>query len=209
MIVGVVTAVLSVAVLVTFIIVRWCQWRSIQPNERVHGYRICYRENSVRPWPGMTEALEVLEDVAREHAPSDYWIEVVPYHELIKTPAAPTGFRDKKRLVPRPAPRTEEEAAQLWIRTAGRRYARFLPFTKKHTIISLRQLRRGGTRIDKVMRREEGATVFAGDSALFHEVCQHVLAFRRAGSWNELHAVPELKELERACHKAYDARLLE
>lgn len=205
MVIGIVIAIIVVALFVATPIYLWYQYDQEKPRDFIeapYGFRygIRWRDVAVQPWPGLENAVHAMqvaiidkygEQLAKEKRLLDFWIDVYPKNAALRTPEMPNGtFRDQNGKITQAAGTISFEGY-------------FMGLVKRLCVLV----------VQIYSKREDlpdGTVWYSGEllpadrSRLFHEVACHVVPYRLTGNANA-EEDPKWEPLAEAMHLAYSA----
>lgn len=206
-IVGFIILGLIVVGTVAGIVVRHVLWKKGAPKSEYRKVRYEYRPGCVE-WSDMHDAIDTLWEQLggdADHVASGLWVTVFPYEEPIRSRTSPTGYIAKSGMPAQP-PTTEEEAKERYVLNGVTEFEKEWPTSRSVAVVRVRQLRSGDSAIDSRLRRGSGPVGDAVGSALFHEIAEHVLPYRKGEGANAGHDRPELTDLSKALSIALRAK---
>lgn len=202
--VGYTIITLSVVCSAIPLFIKWIRWKRYLPTYYHRGIGVTYQENTVRCWLGIEEAINAVVEIGKTTQYKDYldfWIEVIPYHGRIRNKTVQTGFIKDGQNVE--APRTEVEAESVQKVMGSITTARFLPITKIYYVIQVIQIKDGPSKARIRLGIGNGPIQDAGQSAIFHEICQHMFPSRHGEGVNYDHSKDYLQAMEDRMHNLY------
>lgn len=202
--IGYIIIALSIVLTSIFLFIKWRAWKRYQPTWTHRGIGVIYQEDAVGNWVSK-ELINAIIEVGNTTAYKrnlNFWIEVVPYHREVQTPTVPTGYLKKDgRMAGKP--KSILEAKEIQKVMGSIKTARFLPITKLHHVAVVVQSRVGLTKEEIRMGIGDGVMQDVGDSAIFHEVAQHLLPGMSGEGVNANHSREDLKTLQARMETVY------